>query len=139
MAEGETLRKITKALKISLSTAFYWRHNVLSSLCNIDIEQLTGIVESDVTFFIESFKGKRNIMHRKSKKRGTPAKKRSISHEQVCVVVAMDRNSHMVSRYAGMWRVSANQIDLVIGGHIANDVTLCTDSAKNYVNFASST
>lgn len=138
MTEGETLRKIAKALKISLSTAFYWRHKILSSLRDLEIEQLSGIVESDETFFVESFKGKRGISHRKPKKRGTPAEKRGISHEQVCVVVAMDRNGHMVSRHGGMGRISANQINNVLGSHINKDAILCTDSAKNYINFANS-
>lgn len=46
ISEGTTLPKIAKALNISISTAFYWRHKVLNSLRSMDIEQLSGIIES---------------------------------------------------------------------------------------------
>ena len=133
---GTTLPKIVKELKISLSTAFYWRHKVINSLRTLGVEQLSGIVESDETFFLESMKGKQPVTNRKPHKRGAKSKFRGISHEQVCVLVAMDRNGHMLSQKAGMGRVTAKQIDAVIGNNIAPDSMLCSDSARNYIYYA---
>ncbi|PRR78849.1 hypothetical protein CLVI_34360 [Clostridium vincentii] len=92
IVEGTTLTKISKSLKISLSTAFYWRHNVLNSLRSMEIAPLSGIIESDETFFLESFKGKNQCKGRKPNKRGGVYNFRGISHEQVCILVAMGRD-----------------------------------------------
>lgn len=136
ITEGTTLPKIANALNISLSTAFYWRHKVLNSLRSMDIEQLSGIIEPDETFFIGFFKGKNQCKTRKPNKRGGKSKYRGISHEQVCILVAMDRNGHLISRNAGMGRITAIQIDNVIGNYIAPNALLVSDSAKNYLSFA---
>ena len=58
-AEGLSLRKIVEKLdnKISLPTAFYWRHKILKVLTKKDDNnKLGGIVEADETFFEESQK-----------------------------------------------------------------------------------
>ena len=136
VSKGAVLLKIAKELGIHVSTAFYWRHKVLNSIRTIGIEQLSGIIESDETFILESLKGKKGITHRKPRQRGGKSEFRGISHEQVCVLVAIDRNGHIISQKAGMGRVSAKQIDSIIGEHIAPNSTLCTDSARNYIFFA---
>ena len=139
IADGMTLPKIVKIIDISLSTAFYWRHKVLNSLRSMDIDSLSGIIESDETFFIESLKGKNQVKKtatRDPHKRGAKSEFRGISHEQVCVLVAMDRNGHILSRNAGMGRITAKQIDSFIGDYIAPDSLMCSDSAKNYIAFA---
>lgn len=136
ISRGTTLPKIAKDLGIHVSTAFYWRHKVLNALQTLGVEQLSGIVESDETFFVESFKGKKKVTHRKPRKRGGKSKFRGISHEQVCVLVAMDRNGHILSQKAGKGRITAKQIDAVIGDNITPDSTLCTDSARNYLYYA---
>jgi transposase-like protein len=128
--------KFGQYIKFMLTTSFYWRHKVLNALCNLDIEKLYGVVESDEKYFIESFKGKKKNICRKPKKRGTPAKKRGISNQQACVLVAMDRNGHIISGHAGMGLINAKQIDSIIGTYISNDSTLCSDSSNNYINFA---
>jgi hypothetical protein len=97
---------------------------------------LQGIIESDETYFLESDKGKKNIPHRKSRKRGGKAKKRGISQEQMCVVVANDRNGSIVSKLAGRGRITSTEINDVLGNLINNDALLCTDSATNYKAFA---
>lgn len=54
----------------------------------MDVESLSGIIESDETFFLESYKGKNQVNKtaiRKPHKRGVKASLRGISHEQVCV------------------------------------------------------
>jgi hypothetical protein len=74
-----------------------------------------SIVESDETFFLESDKGKKNLTHRKPRKRGGSASKRGISKEQICVVVAYDRNGQILSEVAGKGRITALDIDAVLG------------------------
>lgn len=64
------------------------------------------------------------------------AKKRGISKDQVCVLVAIDRNGDIVSQNAGQGRITAVEIDAVLGTQVAPGSFLCTDSDKNYVAFA---
>lgn len=136
MIEGLSLPKIANALDIHISTAFYWRHKILNAIRSLGHQLLQGIVESDETFFLESNKGKKNITDRKARKRGGVAKKRGISKEQVCVVVAHDRNGQILSQKAGKGRISADELDVVLGGHIDTSALLCTDTATNYKKFA---
>ena len=136
MVEGLSLPKIAEALKIHDSTAFYWRHKILIAVGSLGHQTLQGIVESDKTFFLESDKGKQMITNRKARKRGGVAKKRGISKEQICVVVAYDRNGRIFSRKAGRDRITATEIDEVIGEYIDTSALLCRDSATNYKKFA---
>jgi transposase-like protein len=101
IAEGTTLPKISKILEISLSTAFYWRHKVLNSLRAMSIDPLSGIVESDETYFSKSFKGKNQCKRKDPHHRGEKSEYRGISREKNCVLVAMDRAGHLIRRNAG--------------------------------------
>lgn len=65
----------------------------LSALKN---QSLEGIVETDETCVLYSEKGKRSLS-RKARKRGGVAKKRGISNEQVCILVARDRTKETIS------------------------------------------
>jgi transposase-like protein len=135
--KGKSLPKIAVELDIHVSTAFYWRHKILYALRSLDHTTLQGIVESDETYILESDKGKKGgIAHRKPRKRGGKAHKRGISDEQVSVVVAIDRNGGIFSKLAGRGRVTASQINDVIGNYLRTDAILCTDSATNYKSFA---
>jgi hypothetical protein len=59
------LRKAAQRVNIDLTTAFRWRHRFLTGPTKIQTKNVSGIVEADRTFFLESFKGKRSIEHRK--------------------------------------------------------------------------
>ena len=80
---GETVAKAAERCKVAYTTAFRWRHRFLSAL-NLDKPLcLSGIVEADETFILESFKGKRRDLPRASRKRGGKAAKRGLSAEQI--------------------------------------------------------
>jgi transposase-like protein len=60
LMSGESVVKAAERCAINRTTAFRWRHRFLSAL-NLDKPtSLSGIVEADETFVLESFKGKRN-------------------------------------------------------------------------------
>lgn len=135
--KGKSLPKIALELEIYISTAFYWRHKTLNTIRSLGHTTLRGIVESDETYFLESEKGKKGgIPHRKSRKRGGSAQKRGINNEQICVVVANDRNGGIFSQLAGRGRITSVQINQTLGKLIHKDAVLCTDSATNYKSFA---
>src|SRR5271166_392650 len=92
MIEGVSIAQAAKRCDVDYTTAFRWRHRFLASLAGDKPEALSGIVEGDETFILESFKGKRSGMPRKARKRGGKSAKRGISAEQIPVLVARDRH-----------------------------------------------
>jgi hypothetical protein len=102
-------------------------------------DALAGIVESDETYFLESHKGHRdikNLFGRKPRKRGGKAKKRGISNEQVCVLVAQDRQGRVLSKVAGLGRIASSSIDAILGSYASVITVLCTDAEAQYRKFA---
>lgn len=93
MIEGYSLRKSAEKLhgEVTHVTLFYWRHKILAALKQIPTKAFKGIVEMDETYLLFSEKGKRNIFERKPCKCGGKAKNRGISNDQICVLVARDR------------------------------------------------
>src|SRR3954447_14604224 len=94
MLAGESLAKAAKRCGVAASTAFRWRHRFLQAPALDKPAKLTGIVEADETFILESFKGKRSDLPRPARKRGGKAVKRGLSREQIPILVARDRTGH---------------------------------------------
>ncbi|MCK9240548.1 IS1595 family transposase [Desulfocurvus sp.] len=137
MIEGLSLPRTAKRLKISVPTAFYWRHKILRALKALhDRDILEGIVEMDETFFVESNKGSRNLKHRPPRKHRGVARKRGISNEQVAVLVGISRDGDILSRAAGRGRLSADQVARAVGGNLMPDSTLVTDSMSGFTTYA---
>ena len=143
MLNGMSLRQTAARCGIHFKTAFYWRHKILKSLqTHLNKVQLSGIIEADETFILKSYKGnhkksKTFVMPRKAKKRGTPAKKRGLSSEQVCISCMIDRTGNISSKIAGSGRITINQLFTVTDDiSIASGSTLVTDKASAYVKFA---
>ena len=135
MLEEKSLDKIKEELKINKKTAFDWRHKILSSLNETEKDSFTGITESDETFMLLSEKGKRTLS-RKGKKRGTKAKKKGISSEQVAIIVTSDRAGQQEFSVATLGRIKKNDIEKSIGARICDKTILCSDSHVSYKGFA---
>ncbi|MDA8344582.1 MAG: IS1595 family transposase [Thermaerobacter sp.] len=135
MSQGMSVRRTAQEVGISVPTAFYWRHKILTALRNLPKPSLTGIVEADETFFLESQKGQRNLP-RQPRRRGASAPLRGISHHQVCVLVARDRQTSTVSGVVGRGRVTAQQIEAALDD-VLHDCVLCSDAAAGYRKYAS--
>ncbi|MCM3612679.1 IS1595 family transposase [Planococcus sp. MERTA32b] len=137
MIEGYSLRKSAELVgNVSHVTLFYWRHKLLSSLNQMELSAFQGIVEMDETYFLYSEKGQRKIGNRKPRKRGGSAKKRGISNEQVCVLVARDRDKLTYSQTLGMGRLTKVQLEKAIGPKLSNENILCTDSWRAFKTYA---
>jgi transposase-like protein len=136
MVKEKSLDKIKLALSINKKTAFDWRHKILSSLCENDNNDFTGITESDETFFRNSEKG-RKVTGRKSRKRGSRSKTKGISQDQVAVIVTQDRKSNLDLTVATMGRLKKIDIENAIGKRIKSEqVILCSDAHVSYKGFA---
>ena len=134
MLAGESLAKAAKRCGVAASTAFRWRHRFLQAPALDKPTKLTGIVEADETFILESFKGKRSGLPRPARKRGGKAAKRGLSREQIPILVARDRTGHTTD--AVLPRLSRAAITAALDGVVTTDNQLCCDGGKAIVGFA---
>jgi hypothetical protein len=102
----------------------------------MDFEQFSGIVEMDETYFLYSEKGKRKIDGRKSRKRGGASKYRGIGMEQVCMLIARDRQKFTLSRVIGQGRIVKSRLDKAIGSKLSASNVLCTDAWRAFKTYA---
>lgn len=131
MINGLSVRNVARQLQINSKTAFRWRHRFLAAMRDVQPEKLSGVVEADETFFLESFKGQRSGMPRPSKVRGTKASKRGLSKEQIPVLVARDRSTG-ATLTAKIASRSAKHIGAMLTPVLSKDSLLCSDGAKAY-------
>lgn len=131
-----SLAKIAPKCGISVLTAFRWRHKVLNAIKKqFENTTVSGVVEVDEIFLLESHKGKQ-IEGIKGRKRGGKAKLRGISHYQIGIMVAMDGDKNIISNVYGRGRLTTKQTEVVLGSKIEEDSILVTDFHKSYIQFA---
>ena len=131
---GETVAKAAEHCRVAYATAFRWRHRFLSAL---DLDKppcLSGIVEADETFILESFKGKRRDLPRASRKRGGKAAKRGLSAEQIPVIVARDRTGATTMPSCRGWTPPASRPRY--GQVVTQPAELCCDGGAAITAFA---
>lgn len=75
-------------------------------------------------------------MPRPPRKRGGKSSYRGISHEQICVLFAMDRDTHIIGEPVCKGRISSKKINDTLSGHISYTSILCTDKYRSYIGFA---
>ena len=131
---GESLVKAAERCGVAVTTAFRWRHRFLSAPALDKPGQLTGIVEADETFILESFKGKRAALPRPARKRGGKASKRGLSAEQIPVLVARDRSGQTTD--AVLAKLDRASVTAALAGVVTPENQLCCDGGKAIVSFA---
>ncbi len=128
LADGRTLRKVAHDLGIHLGTAHRWRHRFLTVPEGIQPAALVGVAEVDETYFLLSFKGKRQGLDRKPRKRGGKASKRGLSAEQVPVLVARDRSGATMD--CVVLASNTEKLSAALKPFIPTDTILCSDGSK---------
>ena len=91
--------------------------------------KLTGIVEVEETYVLESQKGNRNL-DRKAHRRGGKASKRGLSDAQVPILVAVDRSG--TTTCSVLPSVTADNVQAVLEPRIDDDILLVTDGNNVY-------
>lgn len=130
MREFLSVRKAARRLGVHRNTAFRYRHRMMPALAKHQPRSLEGVAEADEMFFRRSYKGQKASMPRAPYKRGTPAKKRGLSSEQVPVFTVLSRgsSSSLIEVFPGP--ASAALIEGVLRPVVKDDVVLCSDSAS---------
>lgn len=129
MMQGMSIRKTAEKLGVNPTTIFRWRHKLLAGLRKLDFPTLKGIVEVDETYIRESQKGSRHL-NRKRREHGKPVELRGISRQQVCVLVARDREERMIADKVGFGRITKAQLNAAL--KISSGSELCSDGASAY-------
>lgn len=131
--QGLSVRKAAELVNIHKNTSFRWRHRLLTAPRNVCDVEMKGIVEADETYFLESFKGSRQ-MPRKARKRGGKAKKRGLSEEQIPVLVVEDRRGNHFDQL--LESVDKSTIGVILPQLLSDESLLCTDGAHVYSSVA---
>ena len=135
LIESKTVRAAAGEVAVAKSTSFRWRHRFIAAVRREQRAPLSGIVEADETYHLESQKGSRHL-NRPPRKRGGTATRPGISAEFDCILVARDRTRNTYDFVTGRGPVTAQQLATHLLPVLAPDVLLVSDAAKAYEAFA---
>lgn len=133
MIAGETVRAAARRCGVHKNTAFRWRHRFLGQRSEAKPSHLHGIIEADETYFLASFKGRRNLPH-PARKRGGKATQRRLSAEQIPVLIARDRTSAATD--AVLPHATTQEVGAVLAPILDPDAVLCSDGSAVYASLA---
>jgi transposase-like protein len=129
------VRTAAKRVGIHRNTAFRWRHRFLHWVKFDRPQRLDGIVEADEMFLLESQKGSRKLK-RPARKRGGSAKRRGISRELDCILVARDRSGQTIDAVTGRGALTADQLARHLLPKLDPQALLVSDANAAYRAFA---
>ena len=137
-----SLKACAEKCKISVSTAFFWRHRILDAIREITNKPvLKDIIQCDETYFNESFKGNHKnskfVMPRKPYKRGSSCQLRGISHQKVCVLTALDISNILYVAPVTMGIPASSDLIRALQNRVKENSVLITDALYSYKNLAS--
>ncbi len=138
LLESRTVREAALATGVHRTTSFQWRHRFAPGAARQRPAALSGIVEADETYRLESQKGSRNLA-RPPRKRGGAARRRGINREHDCLLVARDRSGATLDFHTGRGPVTAAQLRTCLLPALPSDGLLISDGARAYVRFAADT
>lgn len=129
LIEGLSVREAARCCGVDKTTAFRWRHRFLAAPAAHRPARESGIVEADETFFLESFKGQRQLPRPARQRGGVGAR-----WEHVAVLVVRDRSGQTAD--FRLQKVDAPHITAVLRPLVDKDAILCTDGARVYETVA---
>jgi transposase-like protein len=116
LEEGLSIRSAAARMGVHPSTAFRWRHALLSRLHASEPDRLDGWIEFDWVLFAYSRKGERKL-HRRPRSRAIPHGFRT--HDpRVSVWAACDRRGRVISGMVVASRPTVNSVDDDLAGHV---------------------
>ena len=133
--ESRTVRDSALVTGVHRTTSFRWRHRFVAAAARDRPTDLSGIVEVDETYRLESQKGSRNL-DRPPRRRGGVASRRGINREHDCLLVARDRTGKTLDFVTGRGPVSASQLHAHLGPVLHDQILLISDAANAYRCFA---
>lgn len=134
LQQSHSVREAARRAGVAPNTSFRWRHRFLRLDKDALKQTLTGVVEIDESFILESRKGERGLP-RETRKRGGKAKKSGLSDEQTPVLIARDRQGGQIE--AVLPNRTMEAVEAALNGVLAkNDVLLCVDGDAAVIAYA---
>jgi len=134
LQQSHSVREAARRAGVAKNTSFRWRHRFLRLDKDTLKQTLTGIVEVDESFILESRKGERGLP-REPRKRGGKAQKPGLSDEQTPVLIARDRHGDQVDAVLPDRTAAAVEAALE-GVLVKKDVLLCLDGDAAVIAYA---
>ena len=135
LLDSRTVRSAARQVGVHRNTTFRWRHRFLDWVKYDRPRQLTGIVEADETFLLESQKGSRKL-DRAPRKRGGKAPLPGISHHLDCILVARDRSGQTIDAVTGRGALKKSHLVQHLLPRLDPQALLVTDANAAYRSFA---
>jgi transposase-like protein len=134
---GIPLDRTAADLGVGHETVFNMRHKVLFCLEQEKERHgvvLSGVLEADETYLLESLKGKTmpGGYWREARKHKAVSVKQGISDEYICVCAAVERGGKAYSRATGRGISCKKGILAAFLGKIKSDALMVCDGAKSY-------
>ena len=150
MNMGASIRAIAQALHINPTTAFFWRHKILTALKDDKSDAvLEEYTQADETFTLLSSKGNKNAYnnlhlaepvfrepdYKKVRKsghrhaRGSDSSTRGLNQGLVCTPFAIGGNGVCWGKPSNMGAPTSAALDSVYAGHLGESVILITDAS----------
>ena len=130
-----TVRRAADRVGVHKNTSFRWRHRMLAWTRFDRPPPLNGIVEADEMYILESQKGARKL-NRPARRRGGVASKRGISSEQVCILVARNREGQTHDAITGRGALTVARLHRHLAPVLHCEALLVTDGHPSYPVFA---
>jgi len=134
MIEATSVARAAELCGVHTTTAFRWRHRFLGSPALDKPWTLTGIVEADETFILESFKGRRSDLRRPARQRGGKARHPGQFFENIPILVARDRSGATFD--AVLPNVDSASIATALDGVVTPANRFVCDGGRAIVGFA---
>ena len=133
------LRECAERCKVSLRTAWLMRMRLVESLKRHlprFFANAGTTVQLDETYLRESFKGNHTRgkfrLPRPARHRGTPASKRGLSREQICVMTGVADDDSAFLTMSGRGLISKSRMLAALDGRIARGAFASADQAAAY-------
>ena len=140
LIDKRSLSWVKEHLGISRKTGLAWRKRLLGSSTELPADMLSGIIEADETYFLQSFKGHRGWkkgappVDRPPRYRGSGAVKTGLSSEHVPVVTALDNSNHLVQGVLPQ-RTDSEIVALLVE-QVDVGSLICSDGHSSYPKLA---
>ena len=115
---GGTIKKVVQRCIIRSSTAFRWRHQFLEGFVTDKTAALSGMVEADEAFFLDSYKNQQNPLPGPVHERSGKIAKPGLSAEPIPVLITCDHNRKVFNLI--IEKVDAKQLDAALNKIMTN-------------------
>ena len=142
MLLGFTLKECAFNCRISIQTAFVWRHKILNALSDSSFApEFNGLIEMDEMYIKISYKGnhknsKKFVMPRESYKRGSDNHHpESANRSKACVLCVAERKNLFSGFIPCRGQMNKEVLENLFNNKVSNETIVITDGFRAYKQY----